>query len=190
MRPGPLAGGGSHTISYTHVDVDVDGGRRRSRIGVGAHFDVAPGPFAGKIRPMLQELRRELSRRFHVRRRTPRTAALRLAYRAYAPTLHGGPTPRPPPGAGAPPAPATRAGRAEGGALRRGPGPLGLEEGPAADAPGGGRGDGASVARAGGGASGRPPLRRGPLPPLPGLGPREAAARAGREPRLRERRAP
>src|SRR5438552_11224711 len=101
MRPGPLAGGGSHTISYTHVDVDVDGGRRRSRIGVGAHFDVAPGPVAGKLRPMLQELRRELSRRFYVRSRTARTAALRIAYVAYASTLNGGRTRRPEPEAAA-----------------------------------------------------------------------------------------
>ena len=50
---------------------------------------------------MLQELRRELSRRFYVRSRTARTAALRIAYVAYASTLNGGRTRRPEPEAAA-----------------------------------------------------------------------------------------
>jgi ubiquinone/menaquinone biosynthesis C-methylase UbiE len=46
---------------------------------------------------LAQELRRELSRRFYVRTRTARTAALRIAYIAYASTLNGGHVRRPTP---------------------------------------------------------------------------------------------
>src|SRR5712671_3521074 len=63
---------------------------------------VAPGPLAGKISPMFaQELRRELSRRFYIRSRTARTAALRIAYVAYASTLNGFQARRPEPEAAA-----------------------------------------------------------------------------------------
>ena len=48
-----------------------------------------------------QELRRELSRRLYVRTRTARTAALRMAYVAYASTLNGGHVRRPTPKAAA-----------------------------------------------------------------------------------------
>src|SRR3989440_6123090 len=52
--------------------------------------------------PMLvQHLRRELSRRFYIRSRTARTAALRIAYVAYAATLNGWHTRRPQPEAAA-----------------------------------------------------------------------------------------
>jgi ubiquinone/menaquinone biosynthesis C-methylase UbiE len=61
-------------------------------------MDVARRPLAGKIYPMFaQDLRRELSRRFYIRSRTARTAALRIAYIAYASTLNGWQTRRPTP---------------------------------------------------------------------------------------------
>src|SRR5438309_5644154 len=48
-----------------------------------------------------QELRRELSRRFYIRSRTARSAALRIAYIAYASTLNGWDARRATPAAGA-----------------------------------------------------------------------------------------
>jgi ubiquinone/menaquinone biosynthesis C-methylase UbiE len=50
---------------------------------------------------LVQDLRRELSRRFYIRSRTARTAALRIAYVAYASTLNGWHTRRPEPEAAA-----------------------------------------------------------------------------------------
>ncbi|TMB03030.1 MAG: class I SAM-dependent methyltransferase [Deltaproteobacteria bacterium] len=49
----------------------------------------------------VQDLRRELSRRFYIRSRTARTAALRIAYVAYSSTLNGWHTRRPEPQAAA-----------------------------------------------------------------------------------------
>ncbi len=50
---------------------------------------------------LVQDLRRELSRRFYIHSRTARTAALRIAYVAYASTLDGWHTRRPEPEAAA-----------------------------------------------------------------------------------------
>ncbi|MFL5311708.1 MAG: class I SAM-dependent methyltransferase [Myxococcales bacterium] len=50
---------------------------------------------------IVQDLRRELSRRFYIRSRTARTAAMRIAYVAYASTLNGWHTRRPEPEAAA-----------------------------------------------------------------------------------------
>src|SRR5438445_6227784 len=56
----------------------------------------------GQDPPMfVQDLRRELSRRFYIRSRTARTAALRIAYVAYSSTLNGWHTRRPEPQAAA-----------------------------------------------------------------------------------------
>ena len=46
---------------------------------------------------LAQDLKRELSRRFYIRSRTARTAAMRIAYIAYASTLNGWQTRRPTP---------------------------------------------------------------------------------------------
>src|SRR5439155_91144 len=69
--------------------------------GIIARHGCAPAA-GGQDPPMfVQDLRRELSRRFYIRSRTARTAALRIAYVVYASTLNGWHIRRPEPQAAA-----------------------------------------------------------------------------------------